>query len=147
MNSCWNIFHTIGALSLIGSSSSIHQPMSRFHPETSGPLMSVRVRATLLMGELNPATSWFRRRYPLTSSMNSSAVVLSPVNTWGSVPITDALLIGVGGGYLLCSSVGGSSSGGFPLAVVGYKGIFLPTGVVGVDEVLSVKGIGVIRIC
>src|SRR5579859_4080850 len=109
--------------------------------------MSVRVRATLLMGELNPVTSWFRRRYPLTSSMKSLAVVLFPVNTWGSVPIADVLLIGVGVGRLSRPSVGGSSSGGFPLAVVGYKGIFLLIGVVGVDEVLNVKGIGVTRIC
>ena len=56
--------------------------------------MSVTVKATFFIGELNPATLVFSCRYAFTSSMKLSTRVLSPVNTSGSFPIDLTLLAG-----------------------------------------------------
>ena len=122
-NSCRNCSQTKGTWLMTGSSWSIHQPISRTHPATSGPLIKVSVRETFFLGELNPAMSWLRRRYPLTSSMKLSALVQSPVNIWGRLPMvltSPAMAIGIrfapgpappGG-----PPPGGPSSGGPPPA-------------------------------
>ena len=49
--------------------------------------MRVRVNATFLYGELYPATSALRQRYPLTSSMKLSTLDQSPLKTCGRLPI------------------------------------------------------------
>jgi len=61
--------------------------MFLIHPVVSVPLIRVRVKATFLIGELNPLTSWLSSRYPLTSSIKLLALVQSPSNTKGSCPI------------------------------------------------------------
>ena len=77
-NSTRNWSHTAGMLSWAGFKPSIQLPMSWAHIATLSPLRRVSVNATFLIGELKPATSWFRCRYPLTSSMKLSAWSLSP---------------------------------------------------------------------
>ena len=86
-NSCWNCSQTRGMLSSIGWSLSIHWPMSHAQPATSFPLMNVRVMATFLIGESNPATPVLALKYPRTSSMKLSALDLFPLKMHGKVPI------------------------------------------------------------
>ena len=86
-NSSRNWVHTMGKFWLTWSSPSIQVPMSLTHPATSSPLIRVRVNETFLIGELNPAMSWLTRKYALTSSMKSSALVRSPVKIAGFSPM------------------------------------------------------------
>jgi hypothetical protein len=57
------------------------------HPASSNPFIHMRVKAALVFGELYPEMSTFNQRYPLTSSMNSFALVLSPQKFSGLFPI------------------------------------------------------------
>ena len=111
-NSSRNCVHTIGKLSLTWSSPSIQVPMSCTHPVTSSSLIRVRVKATFLIGELNPAMSSLTQKYALTSSMKLSALVLSLVNLWGRFPI--ALMSAAAGTAAWPWPVGAGWPGGGP---------------------------------
>ena len=87
VNSVWNCSHTSSMSLIAGSRVSIHRPMSRAHPTTSLPLIIVRVIDTLRIGDSNPATPLFARKYPSTSSRKFWALVWSLVNIWGSIPM------------------------------------------------------------
>ena len=63
--------------------------------------MRVSSSATFLIGELKPATSQFRRRYALSFSIKSSALVRSPVNIVGAAPSTRRHLQGQRRGVLV----------------------------------------------
>jgi hypothetical protein len=76
------------------------------HPASSDPFMHVRVKAALAFGELYPETSMFNQRYPLTSSMNSFALVLSPQKFSGLFPIAHTSCAGTIG----CKAARGSAS-------------------------------------
>ena len=86
-NSMRNWSHTAGTLSWAGFNPSIQIPISCAHMATLSPLRRVSIKVTFLIGELKPATSLFRWRYPLTSSMKLLAWSLSPVKIWGRLPI------------------------------------------------------------
>ena len=74
-------------LSMTGSNVLSQLPMFHTHCAGSSPLIRVRVNATFLYGELYPAMSVFRQKYPLTSSMKSSALDWSLLKIWGRLPI------------------------------------------------------------
>ena len=86
-NSYRNCSQTAGILSWLGLRPSSIVLMSLILLATSGPFMSMTVKATFFIRELNPATLAFRCRYAFTSSVKSSAHVLLPVNTSWSFPI------------------------------------------------------------
>ena len=86
-NSVRNWFHRSGILSLGRTSPSSQSPMSLTHWAALSPLISVRVKATFLNGELYPTMSAFRHRYAFTSLMKSSALVLSSL--WRSSCTTE----------------------------------------------------------
>ena len=106
-------------LSSTGSSPLIHHPMSHAHPAMSSPLMNVRVMATFLIGESNPATPMLALKYPSTSSIKQSAWDLSPSKIRGKVPIvrtSAAIGIGIcGAGAAGCPPPLGGPPPGFPL--------------------------------
>ena len=100
LNMSRNVVHTAGMLLMRGSRFSIVSPIVLTQLATLGPFMCVSVKATFFIGELNPAMSWFRRRYPLTSLMKSSALIQSPSNVSGSFPI--ALTSAAGATFCCC---------------------------------------------
>ena len=113
LNMSRNVVHTAGILSTRGFRPSIVSPMVLTQLDTFGPFICVRVNVTFFIGELNPATSWFRQRYPLTSSMKSSALVWSPSNLSGSFPI--ALTSAACATFCCCCGCcGGCGDGGPP---------------------------------
>jgi hypothetical protein len=75
-------------LSAIGSSESIHVPMSLTQVATWGPWMRVSAMDTLRMGELRPGTLALAQKYLSMESRNVLAFFRSPSNTWGRFPIT-----------------------------------------------------------
>ena len=132
------LIHMSGTLSACGSRLSSQSLICLAHNATFSPLMRVRVKATFLIGELNPATSALTWRYALTSSMKAFALVRSPEKYWGSPPM--ALVSGfigmgwsaLGGmGMLGCPGPGGSPGlpppGGLLDGPLGSLGSGLPS--------------------
>ena len=98
-------------MSVIGSKVSSQSPMFCTHWAGSVPLIRVRVNVTFLYGELYPAMSAFSWKYPLTSSMKSSALDWSLVKIWGRLPIAFTSAAGAMG---CCGAAGCAPPGGPP---------------------------------
>ncbi len=79
--------------------------MSQTHQSTHSPLIKVRARATCQIGDSNPSTLLFNSRYPSSSFINTSALSLSPLNMWGSIPMT-RILAAARMGMSCCRGIG-----------------------------------------
>ncbi len=97
--------HTCGMLSLMGSRFQSQVVISRTHQSMWGPLISVRVRATCQMGNLNLGTLVFSSRYPSSLFIKVSTLSLSPLKMWGSIPTTH-ISAASGTGTSCCRGIG-----------------------------------------